>query len=184
MTKKNNLYLLFPDGREVLSQTDIQNLRENYSYSPSTLNKWSLHKVDIKSCTDAAGILASVGISPNESIIAFGPVKLYEYPKSYNEYISRAVLTQFHLVINYHSAPLKVEYLIVKIENITGLTNHGGWTATFSFKEGTHIKRNKIFNMPSTYFGLSELFGKDGHENRRSITLIDSLAKTLNEISL
>ena len=33
-------------------------------------------------------------------------------------------------------------------------------------------------------FVLAELLGKDGHKNRRSVTLIDSFAKTLNELKL
>jgi len=183
-SNKDNLFLLFPDGREVKSPDDFKEIREKYSFSPSTLADWRLHKVDIKPCSDAAAVLASVGIPSNESIIAFGPVKLYEFPKSHNEYIAKAVLTPLNLVIYYYPAPIKLEYLIVRLQDITGLTTHGSWTATFSFNKGTHIKKKKIFELHSTYFGLSEILGKDGHENRRSVTLIDSLAKTLNEIGI
>ena len=183
-SKKDNLFLLFPDGREVKSEDDIKEIRNKYSYSPTTMNEWRLHKVDIDSYADAAAKLVSVGLPSSESIIAFGPVKLYEYPKSHNEYIARAILTPSTLFVYYNVGPIRPEFLIVELKNISGLTNHGGWTATFSFKAGVHIKKGKVFEVTAPYFGLSELFGKDGHENRRSVTLIDSFAKTLNEINL
>lgn len=92
-SNKDNLFLLFPDGREAQSQDDFNELRNKYSFSPATLKDWRLHKVDIDAHSEAAGKLFSIGISSDESIIACGPVKLYEYPKSHNEYIARAILT-------------------------------------------------------------------------------------------
>ena len=183
-SKKDILFLLFPDGREVQSQDDFNEIRHKYSFSPGTLNDWRLHKVDIDAYSEAAGKLFSIGISSDESIIACGPVKLYEYPKSHNEYIARAILTPSALIIYYNVGPIRPEFLIVELKNISGLTNHGGWTGTFSFKAGVHIKKGKVFEVTAPYFGLSELLGKDGHENRRSVTLIDSFAKTLNELNL
>ena len=75
-------------------------------------------------------------------------------------------------------------YFFVELKDISGLTSHGGWSAAFSFKRGAHIKKGKIYEVRTPYFVLSELLGKDGHKNRRSVTLIDSLAKTLNELKL
>lgn len=182
-TKKTvDFFALFPDGRAVESGQDLQELRDNFSFSPSTMSKWNLHKVDTKSFAEAAAMIASLGIPSDETIIAFGPIKLYEYPQSHNEYIANGILTYHTLVIYYYVGAIQPEFLLVELENITGLTNHGGWTATFSFKNGVHIKKSKMFDVTAPYFGLSELLGKDGHKNRRSVTLIDSLAKTLNEI--
>ena len=183
--KANSFFALFPDGREVKSGQDLKELRENFSFSPSTLNRWTIHKVDMEPFAKAAAQIASLGIPSDESIIAFGPVKLYEYPKSHNEYIAEAILTISTLVIYYYyGASIIPEYFIVELNDISGLTSHGGWTAAFSFKRGAHIKKGKIFEVNTPYFVLSELLGKDGHNNRRSVTLVDSLAKTLNEIQI
>jgi hypothetical protein len=183
--KAKSFFALFPDGREVKSGQDLKELRENFSFSPSTLNRWTIHKVDMEPFAKAAAQIASLGIPSDESIIAFGPVKLYEYPKSHNEYIAEAILTISTLVIYYYyGASIIPEYFIVELNDISGLTSHGGWTAAFSFKRGAHIKKGKIFEVNTPYFVLSELLGKDGHNNRRSVTLVDSLAKTLNEIQI
>jgi hypothetical protein len=184
-SNKDNLFLLFPDGREAKSQEDIKELRNKYSFSPATLKDWRLNKVDIEPYADAAAKLASIGIPSDETIIAFGPVKIYEYPKSHNEYTAEAILTVSTLVIYYYyGGPIVPEFFIVELKDISGLTSHGGWSAAFSFKRGAHIKKGKIFEVNTPYFVLSELLGKDGHKNRRSVTLIDSLAKTLNKINL
>ena len=183
--KAKSFLALFPDGREVQSGQDLKELRENFSFSPSTLNNWQLHKVDIESFAEASAQIASLGIPSDETIIAFGPVKLCEYPQSHNEYIAEAILTISTLVVYYYSRVTIIpEYFIVELNDISGLTNHGGCTAAFSFEKGAHIKKGKIFEVNTPYFVLSELLGKDGHKNRRSVTLIDSFAKTLNEIHL
>ena len=184
-SNKDKLYLLFPEGREVKSQDDFNEIRNNFSFSPSNLNNWRLHKVDIEAFAEASAKIASIGMPTEETIIAFGPVKMYEYPKSHNEYIAEAILTKSVLVVYYYyGVPTIPEYLIVELKDISGLTSHGGWRAAFSFKRGTHIKKGKLYEVKAPYFVLTELLGKDGHKNRRSITLIDSLAKTLNEIQL
>jgi len=183
--KTKSFFALFPDGREVKSGQDLKELRENSSFSPSTLNDWKLHKVDIEAFAEAAAKIASIGIPSDETIIAFGPVKLCKYPKPYNEYTAEAILTTSALVIYYYyGSPIIPEFFIVELKDISGLTSHGGWSADFSFKRGAHIKKGKIFEVNTPYFHLTELLGKDGHKNRRSVTLIDSLAKTLNELKL
>ena len=183
--KTETFFALFPDGREVSSGQDLKELRENFSYSPLTLDAWKLHKADIEAFAEASAKIASIGMPTEETIIAFGPVKMYEYPKSHNEYIAEAILTKSALVVYYYyGVPTIPEYLIVELKDISGLTSHGGWRAAFSFKRGTHIKKGKLYEVKAPYFVLTELLGKDGHKNRRSITLIDSLAKTLNEIQL
>ena len=183
-SKKDNLFLLFPDGREVKSPDDIKEIRNKYSFAPTTMDEWRLHKVDIDSFAKAAAQIASLGIPSDETIIAFGPVKLYEYPESYNEFIAEAILTKSTLVIYYYYTKLIPEYFIVELNEISGLTSKGTWTAAFSFERGAHIKKGKISEVRTPYFVLSELLGKDGHKNRRSVTLIDSLAKTLKELKL
>ena len=160
-------------------------IRSKYSFAPSTMNEWRLNKVDVDSFAKAAAQIASLGIPSDETIIAFGPVKLYEYPKPHNEYIAEAILTTSTLVIYYYYGAIPIpQYFIVELNEISGLTSKGTWIAAFSFKRGTHIKKGKMFEIRTPYFVLSELLGKDGHKNRRSVTLIDSLAKTLNEIDL
>jgi hypothetical protein len=180
---KDNLFLLFPDGREITSEADLNELRSKFSFSPSTLKGWKLHKVDNEPFVEAAAKIASLGLPSDETIIAFGPVKIYEYPKSHNEYIAEGILTPSTLIVYYFVGAIRPEFLILELKNLTGLTNHGGWTAAFSFKNGVHIKKSKVLEIASPYFVLSELLGKDGHKNRRSVTLIDSLAKTLNELN-
>jgi len=183
--KTKTFFALFPDGREVKSGQDLKELRENFSFSPSTLDAWRLHKVDNEAFAEAAAQIASIGIPSNETIIAFGPVKIYEYPKSHNEYIAEAILTKSVLVIYYYyGVTIIPEYLVVELKDISGLTSHGGWRAAFSFKRGAHLEKGRKFDVNAPYFVLSELLGKDGHKNRRSVTLIDSLAKTLNELHL
>jgi hypothetical protein len=183
-SKKDNLFLLFPDGREVKSEDDIKEIRDKYSFSPSIIDKLRLHKVDTEAYVEASTKIVYLGLSSEETILAFGPVKIYEYPKSYNEYIAEAILTTSNLIVYYFVGAMRPEFLVVELEDITGLTSHGVWTAAFSFKAGVHIKKGKIFEVAAPYFVLSELLGKDGHKNRRSVTLIDSLAKTLNELNL
>jgi hypothetical protein len=183
-SKKDNLFLLFPDGREVKSEDDIKEIRNKYSFSPLTIDKLRLHKVDTEAYVEASTKIVYLGLSSEETILAFGPVKIYEYPKSHNEYIAEAILTTSKLIVYYFIGVMRPEFLVVELEDITGLTSHGGWTAAFSFKTGVHIKKDKTFEVKAPYFVLSELLGKDGHKNRRSVTLIDSLAKTLNELNL
>ena len=183
-SKKDNLFLLFPDGREVKSEGDIKEIRNKYSFSPSTIDKLRLHKVDKEAYVEASIKIAYLGLSSEETILAFGPVKIYEYPKSHNEYIAEAILTTSKLIVYYFIGVTRPEFFVVELEDITGLTSQGGWTAAFSFKTGVHIKKGETFKVKAPYFVLSELRGKDGHKNRRSVTLIDSLAKTLNEIDL
>lgn len=184
-SKKDNVFFAqFPDGSKVESKADLDRLLSDFSFSPSTLEDWRLEKSDIEAIAKASAALFAIGIPSDESIIAFGPVSLTQFPKDHNEYIADAVLTVHRLFIYFQKSLLKPDYLILALENITGLTSTGSWSADFSFNNGIHIDKSGAFEMATVYFGLGERMGKDGHANRRSVTLMTSLSKTLNEIHL
>jgi hypothetical protein len=178
---EKKLFLLFPDGSEVSNQSDIDRLLNEYSFTPSTLDKWRLQNPDIDAIASASAKLWSIGFN-DEPIVAFGPVLLRSFPKAYNEYIADAVLTSNYLVIYYQKGILKPDFLILPILNISGITGTGPWSAQFNFKNGIHQEKSGTFEMAETFFELSERLGKDGHANRRSVTFMRSLADTLTEI--
>jgi len=179
----DNLFLQFPDGSEISSKEDLDRLFSDYTFTPSTLDRWRLQSVDIKATTDASAVLRSIGLN-EESIMALGPVRLKEFPKSHNNYDAAGVLTPNYLVIYYYKSPLRLDYLILPLLNLTGLTSTGPWSAEFNFKNGIHQDKSGTFEMAETFFALSELLSKDGQANRRSVTLMKSLANTLNEVHL
>jgi len=131
--KEKNLFLLFPDGSEVGNKSDIDRLFNEFAFTPSTLGEWRLQKPDIDALASASAHLWSIGFN-EEPIVAFGPVLLKGYPKTYNEYISDAVLTSNYLVIYYQKGILKPDFLILPILNISGITGTGPLSAQFNFK--------------------------------------------------
>jgi hypothetical protein len=74
------------------------------------------------------------------------------------------------------------DFVIVELTNASGLTPTGPWSGIFNFKNGIHFYKKGAFEMAETYFELEERLGKDGHANRRSITVMNSLAKSLIEL--
>ena len=179
----DNLYLLFPDGSEVGNKQDMDRLMSEFTFTPSTLDVWRLQPVDIKAITEASVRLMRIGFN-EESIIAFGPVRLREFPKSHNVYDAQGILTPNYLVIYYSKSPFKLDYLILPLLNLSGLTSTGPWSAEFNFKNGRHQDESGTFEMAETFFVLSEKLSKDGHANRRSVTLMRSFANTLSELHL
>lgn len=182
LKKEIGLVLLFPDGRPVLNQSELNQLRNDYSFTPRTFKNYRLNKVDIEANSLASSILFALGIPNEESIVSTGPVKLNSFPNRNDSFKARAVLTVERLVIFFQPRKKSEEFLVVKLRNIKGLTPHGPWSAAFSFRNGIHVDNSGAFEMADTYFELDEFFGKDGHENRRCVNLMDSLFKTLNEI--
>ena len=180
---RDNLYLQFPNGAAVESQQDLDRLMSEFTFTPSTLDQWRLQPVDTKAIAEASTRLWSIGFN-EESIMAFGPVRLGEFPKSHNVYDAEAVLTPNYLVIYFYKSPLKLEFLILTLLNLSGLTSTGPWSAEFNFKNGIHQEKTGTFEMAETFFTLSERLSKDGQANRRSVTLMKSLANTLNEVHL
>jgi hypothetical protein len=179
----DNLFLQFPDGTEVGSKEDMDRLMSEFTFTPSTLDRWRLQPVDSKATADSSAVLWSIGFN-EESIVALGPVRLMEFPKSHNNYDATGVLTPNYLVVYYYRSPLKLDYLILPLLNLTGLTSTGPWSAEFNFKNGIHQDKSGTFEMAETFFVLSERLSKDGQANRRSVTLMKSLANTLNELHL
>ena len=74
------------------------------------------------------------------------------------------------------------DFVIVELTNASGLPPTGPWSGIFNFKNGIHFYKKSAFEMAETYFELEERLGKDGHANRRSITVMNSLAKSLIEL--
>jgi hypothetical protein len=179
----DNLFLQFPDGSEVGSKQDMDRLMSEFTFTPSTLERWRLQPVDNKATAEASARLWSIGFN-EESIMAFGPVRLREFPKSHNVYDAEGILTPNYLIIYYYKSPLKLDYLILPLLNLSGLTSTGPWSAEFNFKNGIHQDKSGTFEMAETFFVLSERLSKDGQSNRRSVTLMKSLANTLNEVHL
>lgn len=178
---KKGLFVQFPDGAEVGDQSDMDLLMSKFTFTPKTIKKWRLSEPDIDAISLASARIASIGFT-DETIIAFGPVQLKEFPKSHNSYIADAVLTAEFLIIYYQRKLLVPDYLILPLLNLSGLSSTGPWSAQFNFKNGIHREKKGIFEMAETFFELSERLGKDGHANRRSITFMRSLANTLNEV--
>ena len=179
----DNLFLQFPDGSEISGKEDLDRLFSEFTFTPSTLDRWRLQSVDIKATADASAVLWSIGFN-EETIMALGPVRLKEFPKSHNNYDAAGVLTPNYLIIYYYKTPLRLDYLILSLLNLTGLTSTGPWSAEFNFKNGVHRDKSGTFEMAETFFVLSELLSKDGQANRRSVTLMKSLANTLKEVHL
>jgi len=180
--KEENLFLLFPDGREMRTKEDLDDLRASSAFAPSQMSEWLLQPSDIESFAKAAAKLMEIGVPHNESIISVGPVTLLRFPKEFNEYSAEAILTVEHLVIFYQKRLLYPNFLVIPLRNAFGLTVTGPWSALFNFSHVTFIDKDKPSLIESTFFELRERMGKDGHENRRSIAVMDSLAKTLAEL--
>jgi hypothetical protein len=180
--EEENLFLLFPDGREVRTKEDVDDLRASSAFTPSQMSEWVLQPSDIDSFAKAAAKLMEIGVPHNESIISVGPVTLLRFPKEFNEYSAEAILTVEHLVIFYQKRLLYPNFLVIPLRNAFGLTVTGPWSALFNFSYVTFIDKDKSSSIESTFFELRERMGKDGHENRRSIAVMDSLAKTLAEL--
>ena len=180
--KEENLFLLFPDGREVRTKEDVDDLRASSAFTPSQMSEWVLQPSDIDSFAKAAAKLMEIGVPHNESIISVGPVTLLRFPKEFNEYSAEAILTVEHLVIIYQKRMLYPNFLVIPLRNAFGLTVTGPWSALFNFSHVTFIDKDKPSLIESTFFELRARMGKDGHENRRSIAVMDSLAKTLAEL--
>ena len=180
--KEENLFLLFPDGREMRTKEDLDDLRASSAFTPSQMSEWVLQPSDIDSFAKAAAKLMEIGVPHNESIISVGPVTLLRFPKEFNEYSAEAILTVEHLVIFYQKRLLYPNFLVIPLRNAFGLTVTGPWSALFNFSYVTFIDKDKSSSIESTFFELRERMGKDGHENRRSIAVMDSLAKTLAEL--
>ena len=178
-----NLFLQFPNGSEISSKEDLDRLMSEFTFTPSTLNRWRLQPIDNKAYAEASARLWSIGFN-EESIMALVPVRLKEFPKSHNVYDADGVLTPNYLVIYFSKSPLKMDYLILPLINLSGLTSIGPWSADFNFKNGIHQDKTGTYEMAETFFHLSERLGRDGQSNRRSVTLMKSLANTLNEIHL
>lgn len=177
-----DLFLQFPDGTVIDSQEDFDRLMKEFTFTPTSMSNWQLHKSDIKAMADASTKLLMIGLN-DEPFFAFGPVKLFRFPKDYNEYIADAVLTPKHLVVYYQKNLLKPDILILPLLNLSGISSLGPWSAEFNFKNAIYMSRKGTYKIADAFLGLSERFGKDGHANRRSITLIKSLGDTLNEIN-
>lgn len=181
--KNKGLFLQFPDGSTVDSQSDADRLFSDFTFTPSTKDNWRLNSPDIEALADASAKLFSVGLN-EEPIFAFGPVKLMSFPKIHNEYIAHAVLTPNYLIVYYQKNLLRPDFLILPLLNFSGLTSLGTWSAEFSIRNGIHIDKTGSHEMAETFIGLSERLGKDGQANRRSVTLMTSLGKTLDEVHL
>ena len=181
--KNKGLFLQFPDGSVVSSQSDADRLFSDFTFTPSTMDKWSLNAPDTEALANASAKLFSVGLN-EEPIFAFGPVTLMNFPKNHNEYIADAVLTPNYLIVYYQKNLLKPDFLILPLLNFTSLTSLGTWSAEFSIRNAMHIDKTGIHEMAETFVGLSERLGKDGQANRRSVTFVRSLAKTLDEVHL
>ena len=179
----DNLFLQFPDGSEVRSKEDLDRLFSEFTFTPSTLDRWRLQMVDNKATAEASVRLMSIGFN-DESIMALGPVRLEEFPKSHNVFSAEGILTPNYLIVYYYKSPLKLDYLILPLLNLSGLTSTGPWSAEFNFKNGIHQDKSGTYEMAETFFHLSERIGRDGQANRRSVTLMKSLANTLTEIHL
>jgi hypothetical protein len=181
---KTALFLLFPDGREVKSAEDLDELRKLSQFSPLKMESWTLATVDFDAFSHAASKLAMLGIPGNETIVAFGPILVRDFPDDGDEYVADAVLTINRLVIYYNLRSfLRPQFLIVELSKASGLTSLGPWSAKFNFRDGLEIDhKGRAFEIKETYFEIAERFGRDGHANRRSVSLIDSFAKTLNEL--
>lgn len=177
---QDSLFFQFPDGSAIRSQEDLDRLMSEFSFTPSTLDRWRLHPIDINATAEASTRLMSIGLN-EELIVALGPVMLKAFPKYYNVYIAHGILTPNYLVIYYYKRPLQLDYLILPLLNLSGLTSTGPWSAEFNFRNGIHQDKSGIYEMADTFLVLSERLGKDGQENRRSVTLMKSLAITLNE---
>ena len=178
---KKGLFVQFPDGSVVGSKSDMDHLMSKFTFTPKTIKKWRLSEPDIDAISLASARIASIGFT-DETIIAFGPVQLKEFPKSHNSYIADAVLTPEFLIIYYQRKLLVPDYLILPLLNLSGLSSTGPWSAQFNFTDGIYREKKGIFEMAETFFELSERLGKDGQANRRSITFMRSLADTLNEV--
>lgn len=53
----DNLFLQFPDGSEVGSKEDMDRLMSDFTFTPSTLDRWRLQPVDSKATVDASAVL-------------------------------------------------------------------------------------------------------------------------------
>lgn len=177
----DNLFLQFPDGSEISSKNDLDRLMSEFTFTPSTLDRWRLQSADSKATAEASARLWSIGFN-EETIMALGPVRLREFPKSHNTYDAEGVLTPNYLIIYYYKSPLRLDYLILPLVALSGLTSTGPWSANLNFEKGIHRDKSGTFELMQIFFELSEKLSKDGQANRRSVTLMRSLANTLNEI--
>lgn len=180
-SKEIVLFLQFPDGSTVESQSDVDRMVSEFTFTPSTMGKWTLPKPDIKACGEVSGKLFRLGLN-DEPFFAFGPVNLNHFTEMHNKYIADAVLTPNYLIVYFQRGLIRSDYLILPLLNFSGLTSTGPFSADFNVKNGIHRNEKGTFEMAETFFGLSERLSNDGHANRRSITLIRSLDKTLSEI--
>ena len=179
--KDTVLFLQFPDGTTVESQSDADRMMSEFTFTPSTMSNWTLPKPDIEACGEVSGKLFGLGLN-DEPFFAFGPVQLNHFTEMYNKYIANAVLTPNYLIVYFQRGLIRTDYLILPLLNFSGQTSIGAFSADFNCKNGIHRNKKGTFEMAETFFGLSERLSKDGQANRRSVTLMRSLGKTLSEL--
>ena len=179
--EKSKLFLQFPDGSTIGSQSDMDRLMADYCFTPSTTENWRLSAPDTEAIAEASARLASIGFN-EEPFFAFGPVQLTDFPKSRNNYIANAVLTPNYLIVYYQKNLLAPNFLILPLVGCLGFNGTGPWSAQFIFKKGIHRFKSGAEEKSDIHFGLSERLGKDGHANRRSVTFMRSLGNTLDEV--
>jgi hypothetical protein len=178
---KSGLFLQFPDGSIIESQSDMDRLMSDHSFTPSTSENWRLNASDTEAIAEASAMLASIGFN-EEPFFAVGPVQLKDFPKSRNTYIANAILTPNYLIVYYQKNLLVPDFLILPLVACLGMNGTGAWSAQFIFKKGIHRFKSGAEEKSDLHFGLSERLGKDGQANRRSVTFMRSLGNTLDEV--
>ena len=176
--KSKNVQFLLPDGREVANQEEFNAMRMEQVITREMYFKsdWSdrvLCKSDIADFLDKSSKIYF--LDPQDTIIAWGPVTLWGFPREYNTWQADAVLTSRSLVVMYQSQLFRPDIFIVEYpENITVMKQSPLKTG-YLFSYGVHFTKGKKKVIRPIDFAVSERFGKDGHANRRSLWVLDSL---------
>ena len=61
--KDTVLFLQFPDGTTVESQSDADRMMSEFTFTPATMRNWTLPKPDTEACGEVSGKLFGLGLN-------------------------------------------------------------------------------------------------------------------------
>ncbi len=175
--KKDNegFTILLPDGSvpHFGGDDDFNKFLEDLAITPEKYGKTEMPRIDMDAYMDASSLLMALGIgtsSHTEKIYAFGPIGISSLPGINAEMQGTAVATENYLIVRFPYG-LGLNYFVAPYEEIQEVRSIGPMAVDLTFWNSRyHDKKGRHHLQDHTVF-LACKTGKDGHANRRALSL-------------
>ena len=168
---------IFMESGELWDPSVTSN-EEIFLYDSKKRKRLGIHPNDVQSYSEAS-YAYSIGLAKKYKILAWGPIETAGFPENYNKLQGTGVVTKECVLLWWLPSPIKkIEVFVAAHSDLLNIDpDENGWGGWFTYSRGYYSDQMGKKPISEVEIGIGTRLGKNGHDNRRSMTFFKTLAE-------